>query len=200
MMNNIQLDVSKKSAQIRQSAEQVLAKLSLATALVDIGELGFTGSYALDLMTWNDIDCQIKLFNEEEPEQVFGEIITRLFGLKGVKNLKLINFIKNPKPTMPIGLYCGVHYHYEGEVWKIDIWYLPEKEYTTNQLFTQRILSKLTPELRETILKWKFYFMGNDSRMPHLLSYYLYQAILLQGLHEEAQIKHFLKENGVQLD
>lgn len=186
-----------RSSLIYSNAQKVLKQLALQEESKEFGELEFTGSYALDLMVWNDIDCQVRFKNGLDPQQGFMQLVSKLFNKKNVKNIKLINFIENKRSTMPEGLYCGINYKYKHEDWKIDIWYLPEQELEKNIQFTRRVNALLDEEKKINILDWKFTLLGNNKRIPHLASYFLYQAILFEKLHTEQEIMGFLKKNGV---
>lgn len=186
-----------RSKVLHQTASEVINELRLNTIFSDIGKIIFTGSYLLDLMVWKDIDCQILLRNTDDPYLAFVKMVERLFRLKAVKNIKLINFIKRRGSAMPEGLYCGIQYSYLDEDWKIDIWYLLENDFKKSKKFIDKVSDMLTDIQRKEILYWKFRILGENNRIPHLASYYLYQAILFEGLKSENQIMQYLLKNGV---
>jgi len=49
---------------IHQHADRLLDIKKISSMLKEMGEFYFIGSYALDLMTWNDIDMQL-IVNED---------------------------------------------------------------------------------------------------------------------------------------
>lgn len=195
-MSNIQ----SKSKQIHTNALLVLNELQLENILSQVGRIFFTGSYALDLMVWNDIDCQVVFKEEVDPLEGFMQLVKMLFQLKGIASIKLINFNENPKNGMPKGLYLGFNYHSPklGN-WKIDVWHLNDDDFKENQRFMAALSNLLTDESRELLLQWKFQLMGDSKRVPHLGSYALYQAILFEGLNNNEDIRQYLNKQGINL-
>ena len=81
--------------------------------------------------------------------------------------------------------------------WKLDIWSLTQEYLYKDHLLRQKILSKLTPQLKELILRLKFTLMAEDQRVPQLASYYIYQAIFEHNLLDKNAILIFLKDQGI---
>ena len=70
-MKNTYQNIAKS---IRSNAKQILESKNIDSTIREMGDLFYTGSYALDLMTWNDIDMQIVLKEGLNPIVALGNI------------------------------------------------------------------------------------------------------------------------------
>lgn len=191
-----QLESSKK---LLNQANKFLQTKHFENILSKYGQVVYTGSYAADLMVWPDIDVQLILPDEQDKIDAILNVSKILLNDPDVKDVKLINFAKRKKPGMPCGMYVGVKIKDSDSMleWKIDIWALEHDHYARDLEFHKSIMQKLTPELKEILIAWKYRLMGDNDRVPQLGSYYLYQAVLFEGLTEEKLIEQFLKKSGV---
>jgi len=183
---------------IRGNTNQVIKHLQIAEILEKYGKLYYTGSYALDLMTWNDLDMQLVPNPGMDSKQAFSEIFNHFFNHESFIKGKVINFQGDYKPVMPRGLYLGLNFNIEdlGGDWKLDLWVLNDEDFKKNRLFIEKIQSIMTPEIRQLILELKHQMMEGNNRVPQLGSYQLYQA-LLEGHTTKNEIARFLNEKGI---
>jgi len=196
----ISTEQQSNSKLIREQAQNVISELQLHERISTSGELSFTGSYELDLMVWKDIDCYITFDSEINAIKEFYKLIEIFFNLSGVSKIKLINFYQNPRLNMPQGLYCGISYcSKQFGIWKVDIWNLSLDAENKNKEFLKNAKSRLNPETKDLILYWKYKLLNNKGRLPHLASYYLYQAILFENIRKDQEIINYFKKNNVLL-
>lgn len=189
-----------RSAEVKKSADELINSKGFDKLFSQFGSILYTGSYASNLMVWNDIDMQISLDNDAERVEEFTKISSFFLHDTDVKNIKLINFKKGKKKGMPSGMYMGVNYSLkDGVKWKVDIWSLNPEDKKRSIQFSESIDSKMSEEHRLLVLEWKFRLMGESSRVPQMASYLLYQGIILKGLTSEREIINFLEKNGVYL-
>jgi hypothetical protein len=190
------------ASKIRTNADHVLKALGLPQSISQFGKLYFTGSYHLDLMTWNDIDLQIVLKKDKAPMQSLLEILPLLATSENLLEGKIINFSNDYKPKMPRGVYLGLNVNFPelGGNWKVDLWALSEKDFHKNHELIQQLQERLTPKNREHILSLKHQLMKTTGRVPQMGSHFLYQAILIENLWEPKEIFAFMKKHGVPLD
>ena len=75
---------------------------------------------------------------------------------------------------LPKGHYLGFDiYDYSvGDKWKIDTWVLDKQYFQKIRKLDHDMRLKLNPQSREKIIKLKFRYMNNSSRVPPLASYY----------------------------
>tara|TARA_A100001015_G_scaffold241313_1_gene275362 strand:+ start:4361 stop:4957 length:597 start_codon:yes stop_codon:yes gene_type:complete len=183
---------------IKKNAEEVIESLKINEILKQYGTLFFTGSYALDLMTWNDIDMQLVIKEGVNTKKAFNEIFSHFFQNKAFIKSKVIHFHGDFKPVMPRGLYLGLEFSLQelGGMWKLDLWVLEQEDFDKNRTFIKDIESILTPKIRGLILEMKHEMMSGNSRVPQLGSYELYKA-LLKGYRSKDEINKYLKSKNV---
>src|SRR5688500_8193348 len=106
---------------IKKEADQILYGQGLFDILSAYGKPYIAGSYALDLMTWRDLD--IYLEGEELNDLDFFQLGASIsMNLKPVK-MSFRNELIAKTKGLPNGLYWGVYLGDERSgAWKIDIW------------------------------------------------------------------------------
>lgn len=167
-----------------------------------MGDLFYTGSYNLDLMTWNDIDMQLVLKQGLDPLKELGKFFTEISKDPDFIEAQLINFTGNYKPKMPRGLYLGIKLNCPdyGGIWKLDLWVLSETDFEKNRTLINQLRAKLTPQNRQLILDLKHEMMNGNERVPQMGSHLLYQAILLEGIEDKELLYEHFKKQGVVLN
>lgn len=185
-MNKNPLEIAKN---IRENGAELLKKKGLETFLAQHGTVYMTGSYELDLMTWNDIDMQ--LVTDEDPMRVFSQLVEHVSLDPDLIEVRIIRMVGNYKPRMPRGIYAGILLNCPelGGEWKIDIWVLEQKDFEANRLLVDLLKTKLTSDNRELILEMKHELMGQDVRVPKMASHLVYQAILLEGIDDKEALR-----------
>lgn len=187
---------------LQRQADAVLERLQLLSLVEEIGKLYFTGSYALQLMTWNDIDMQIALKDGLTSSTALMRLLDAFVHANHFVKAQIINFSGKYKPHWPRG-YClclKMNFPDLGGVWKFDIWVLEQHDLEKNQALVQKLKNALTEDTRALILQMKNELMKQSGRVPKMGSHWLYQAILIQGLRDKTAILDFLKEKGVSVD
>ncbi|MCH9625485.1 MAG: hypothetical protein S4CHLAM123_06600 [Chlamydiales bacterium] len=187
---------------LQLQADAILQRLQLHSLVEGMGKLHFTGSYALRLMTWNDIDMQIALKDGLAPSAALMCLLEAFVHQQHFVKAQIINFTDDYKPHWPRG-YClclKMNFPDLGGVWKLDIWVLEQHDLEKNQGLVQKLKNALTEETRALILQMKNELMKQSGRVPKMGSHWLYQAILFQNLRDKISILDFLKEKGVSVD
>ena len=69
---------------------------------------------------------------------------------------------------------------------------LDKKRFKDKKKFDDQIKSKLTLSKMEKIIKLKFKYMGDSNRVPSLVSYYIYQAVLFKNLEKDQDIIEYV--------
>ena len=185
--------------QIRKQGEKLLVAKRIVEKLEQRGTIFFSGSYALDLMTWHDIDLQLVVKAGLDPLETLSYFYLEMAKDPDFIEGKIINFTGNHKPKMPRGVYLGIDFHSaeHGGFWKLDIWSLFPKDLEANQILLEQLKQKLTPFSRQLILEMKHFLMKSSGRVPQMGSHFLYQAILLEGLSDKQAILDYLLKHGV---
>ncbi len=178
---------------IRKNAAEVLKTKNIDSYIRKFGELFYTGSYALDLMTWNDIDMQIVLKDEVDSIEALGSICNFVAKDPDFIEAQLIRFRGNYKPKMPRGDYLGLKFDCPnmGGLWKLDIWSLAKSDFEENRSLIEILQSKINQDNRDLILEFKHEMMAGSDRVPQMGSHLLYQAILLEGMKDKDSVYKF---------
>lgn len=191
----------KKAEEIRKNAEAVLQEKGIEKRLKKVGRLYYTGSYTLDLMTWNDIDMQIVLNDNQNPIDTLGAFFKDLAKDPEFIEAQMINFTGDYKPKMPRGVYLGLKLlcPKHGGLWKFDLWSLNQKDFEKNRSLLESLRSRLTPELRKFLIEVKTEIMADNERMPQMSSHLLYQAVLLEGVTDRKTLKDYFAKHHLML-
>jgi hypothetical protein len=189
------MDILERAAKLREEADIVMEKVNLAGILRPYGKVSFVGSYLLDVMVYPDIDLYIPKISLE---QIF-EIGAR-FALSPL--VTQVVFEKSNEPTLPGGLYVKPRIQYGdwGRPWKIDIWSLEEAVIAQKMEDMQRFKHKMTPHLREQIIRYKYSLMTPAHRTPIFSGYFTYRAFLDESLTDFEQVTRYLVAHGVDLE
>ena len=189
------MNILERAARLRTEADQVMELIGLAGILHPYGEITFSGSYFLDVMVYPDIDLYIPKITLEE---VF-KIGARLAASPLVTQ---VVFEKSNDPTLPNGLYIKPRIQYGDwdRPWKIDIWSLSEEVIKGKRQEMLSFQRKMTPSLREQILRYKFSLLNAAHRTPQFSGYFTYKAFLEEGLTDFEQVTQYLLKNGIILE
>lgn len=184
---------------IHRNAQGLLSAKGIHRILKDVGELYFTGSYALDLMTWNDIDMQLVTREGVTPFDALMTFLGHISKDAGFLEGQLVNFKGGHKPDMPRGLYLGVKLHDQawGGLWKLDLWVLEQADFEKNRSLIDAIRSNLTPGTRDLILTVKHAMMAGQGRVPPKASHTLYRLVLFEGIRNLERLYLSLADEGV---
>jgi hypothetical protein len=186
---------------IRSNAKKVLESKKIESMVQEIGELFYTGSYALDLMTWNDIDMQVVIKEGIEPIETFANLFKQIAKTPGFIEAQMIHFQGNYKPKMPRGLYLGIKIDCPdlGGIWKLDLWSLAKPDFEKNRSLIETLKARLGPHNRDLILELKHEMMSGSERVPQMGSHFLYQAILLEGIQDKEALYQYFAKQGVSI-
>lgn len=175
---------------VKKIADQILQEVDLVSTLEKLGDVHMVGSYALDLMHARDIDIHI-VSEEYSPRKVMKVMhpyiesqdhIYQHFMSQKKGYEKYSNFMD----MIPQGMYVGLLVLWEGQPWKIDIWYYtpgedPVKTIESTQEYQQLLSQQLGA--RETILglKEKVFHLETQSYQAGFSGKVLYDGVLKKG-------------------
>jgi hypothetical protein len=144
MFNSINNHLLQLNAAIKKEAGEILYEKGLLNILNLFGKPHISGSYALDLMTWRDLDIYLEADTISETEffKLGGKICSAFNPVKMSFRNELIAKTKN----LPKGLYWGIYLGNEREgAWKIDVWAVKPAESKRLIEYCTAIKQKLTP-------------------------------------------------------
>ena len=97
-----------QAAGLRGEAGELLDQYGLLSGIASYGLTEVIGSYALDLMTWRDIDIQLP---DERDVNRFEATM-----------MSYANMFIRTDQDFPSGLYRGIRLLHRGQTWKVDLW------------------------------------------------------------------------------
>lgn len=169
-------------AELRAEADRIL-NLGLRDLLDSFGDVHVIGSYALELMTWRDLD--IHIVRESLDRVSFFELGGRLAELLEPHRMHFRDESVEQTPGLPRGLYWGVYLGDERRgAWKIDIWASSRADFEPAKRYCDRILERLTPASREAILAIKSACWQHPEYRRSFSSSDIYEAVLQHGVRD----------------
>lgn len=159
-------ELTQESENYRKLADNILTSSKIIETLEKHGEVIPHGSYVANLMMNGDIDIYVvkgKNFTQEEVLEIFNEVYL------STKDKFRSYYIGGNWDDVrrgdqfPYGHYMGMKAVIEEEKWKIDIWFISkeEQERLSKEKFDITKVN-VTPEQRETILRFKKYRNENS--------------------------------------
>lgn len=167
---------------LRAEADALLYAQGLHPLVSEYGSVHVSGSYALQLMTWRDLDLYLEA-PQLTVEQFFG-LGGRVASLLAAWKMFFTNHRRQPSSEGLHGLYWGIRL---GDVtagaWKIDLWALDTPTCQERLAHTQRIAGRLTPDSRTTILALKAQLWNHPAYRDTITSQDIYEAVLDAGVN-----------------
>lgn len=184
---------------LRKEADEILFERGVDAILRRYGKVHYTGSYALDLMAWPDIDITMLLEGDPYNFDTFFEMGKQLARVKDVDKIEYWNSLNWDVENLPKGLYWGVRCDTRTwqVPWKIDIWATNEDEFKQNQVLMKRLSAEITDEARNLIVEVKHAIITPEGRTPQGSGYYIYEAVLFKGLRSAREIREYVREHGI---
>ena len=186
-----------RAAQLRREADELLGARGLQTLLAHFGTPKVQGSYALQLMTWRDLD--LYLVAEQLSVASFFALGGRLAELLSPHRMSFRNERIAQTADLPNGLYWGVYLNDEplGD-WKIDLWAVEPAEYARLMEVQNELLARLTERSRLAILAIKADCWQDPRYRKEYGSLDIYRAVLDDGVTTISQFSDLLlRRKGV---
>ena len=175
------------NAKLKTEADLVILTSRLPQILTPYSEWFIGGSYSYDLMCWRDLDIYV-LDPEHDLKRCFDvafEVTRRLLANK--------SRFTNNLGGEPDGFYWGIKL---GDVrqgaWKLDIWFLDQKDYEQHAAYTATMKERLSPEFRARILAIKQAYWQRPEFRDTVTSDLIYRAVIEHGVKNVKEFERFL--------
>lgn len=180
---------------LQDEAQRVLEELNLIELLSKGGVLRRTGSSALGLMVWRDIDLQVSSPGLST-EQAF-ELLHPLLMHPRVKHVRYFHQSDHFKlAELDERYFFMVYYEQEGQAeWKLDISFWLGEGIHPEPLH-EAIEQQLTPETRLTILQIKDVWYQLPAYRNEVYSTDIYDAVLQHGVRTLTEFDRYLAQRG----
>jgi hypothetical protein len=188
------MDPLERSAALRQEADLVLRQIRLYEILEPYGRVVPTGSYYLDVMMYPDIDFYLSRVSIEELFAIGGR-------LAAWERVYQVVFERSRTAELPGGLYLKPRIAYGDweRPWKIDIWSLEDEVIDEKMADIIRFKQRMTAEVRERILRYKYSILTEGGRTPMYSGYHICRAFIDQGLTDFGEVTQYLIEHGIRM-
>lgn len=177
---------------IKKEADGILFEKGLLNILNSFGTPHISGSYALDLMTWRDLDIYLQVDDIHEIDffALGGKIRAAFNPVKMSFRNELIGKTKG----LPTGLYWGIYLGNEREgAWKIDIWAVEASECQRLISSCKKIKQKLTPATELQILEIKSQCWKDPEYRRSYNSTDIYNAVLEKNIADIDGFRAYIK-------
>ncbi len=166
----------------KQKADELLSKTGFIADLSRYGTVHFTGAYKYNLMLHGDIDISVVREKPYAVEEVF-EIFRALYFKGTFRSYFIGGDWDDPRKgaKFPEGYYIGLKEKINGERWKVDVWFVSEKEFKKRSANDTR-MANLSAEQRSLILSCKEY--RNRNKLP-MVSQEIYDAVIEGRLKDQ---------------
>ena len=169
-------ELIRRAHDLRKEASQLLYREGLFPLVAAVGPASIRGSFALDLMTWPDIDLSVLLPHEKDISTFFSlgkEIATQFHTVK----MSFSNQFIRPDVPFDHGLYWGIRILYNDNQWKIDLWGYGEDAYRADSTAYEELSKKLQKADRISILRIKNEVRKRPEYRINISSIDIYEAI-----------------------
>jgi hypothetical protein len=179
--------------QLHVEADDILEKKNLRKILNRYGIVHVTGSYALGLMTWRDLDVYLE--TENLTEEKFFELGKEMVSVLQPVKMSFRNERLAKTKGLPLGLYWGIYLGDEKKgSWKIDIWGLSSKECEERLQFCDHIAERISDESKMKILEIKSRCWVDPLYRKFYTSNDIYTAVLDKHVHDVESFKLYLQD------
>ena len=185
-------DALQRAAALHQEAAAVLQLIRLEELLRPFGPPVYGGSYFLDLMAYPDIDLYL-------PPLSISEVFTLAGRIAEVPQVIQVVFERSNDPSLPGGLYLKPRIQVGGwgRPWKIDMWSLDAGLVEQIMAEMRHWKATMTAVQRQRILRYKSSVLTKEGRTPKYSGYFIYKAVLDEGLEDFQQVTDYLLQHGI---
>lgn len=184
----------KRAKGLHIQATTILQDLDLVSILGKHGKVDLVGSYALELMSWEDIDVVVSSIPSYNS---YLEVVGYLFDVEDVYSINLQDFRKSIHSDRPQGIYCGINYLVKPTTfWKIDVWFVPDSPAIQ---IVDSVRKRLTTENRNKILQIKNEMREKTLNGKQISGMEVYEAVLDKGIDNLEDFQQFLKAKNIEL-
>lgn len=168
-------NLQKYSSKVKQTAEKLLKEKQVVETLSKYGTVFVGGSYALDVMYGPDIDIIVGC---SDPKKAARSALADLVEKEGFQKYQYKDFVKYKLENRPESYILVLIILFEGIQWEIEIWFFDTGGLEEGREHINTLLSKLTPKIKQTIIKIKYQREQNQLSKNSLSSVTIYECVI----------------------
>ena len=180
------------ASRLKREAAELLEGNGLLAIVRSGGPAAVIGSYALDLMTWRDIDIYVRLPDEKDVGTFF-RIGTAISNRFETIRASYSNMFLRTDQDFGSGLYWGVRLLHRDHMWKLDLWGYGEREYAEKMSAFERLRRSVDGadrraalRVKDAVCRWEQYRRG-------VCSVHIYEAVTRGGVTTEDGFRDWLR-------
>jgi hypothetical protein len=180
---------------LKQEADALLFEKGLLHILRGFGLPHVHGSYALDLMTWRDLDIYLEA--DSLPETDFFNLGSKICTALQPVKMSFRNERMAKTPGLPHGLYWGIYLGNErAGAWKIDIWAVDRADCAALLAHCANRKQQLTPAAVQHILAIKSQCWQDPAYRRSYSSDDIYTAVLEKNIADLEGFRAYLHQHN----
>ena len=180
---------------LRAEADALLARHQLLHILRRFGTPHVSGSYALRLMTWRDLDIYLEM--RPPDRKTFLELGRQLGEALTPRKLSFTDHLDFPSTEAVRGLYWGVRTDEASRGgWKIDIWGVEPSVCADRVSACESLAARIDAAARVAILTIKNEICRRPGYRDRITSQDVYDAVLVGGATTVEEFRAFLNAAG----
>jgi hypothetical protein len=183
------MDVEEIARALKSECAGFIEETGLLAIVERYGRPRVTGSYALDLMVWRDLD--IELVAEGLSVNDFFALGRDLASRLQPARMSFRDERLMETRGLPRGMYWGIHLPGEGN-WKIDVWAMDRAEAGRRSPYAAWVAAGLTPATRRAILEIKSAIWNLPGYRSDYSSKDVYDAVLSHGVRDVERFRDYL--------
>jgi len=190
--------LSSTANKLQKQTYKIIHDLRLTEILLKDTEIKLVGSALYNLMTWRDLDLDIRT-QDIPTDKMCLSLVQHLFGNSHIKKIILVDNRDNSEPNRPRSVYVGPTYLDDmSNSWKIDIRVLAKKDAVVDSM-EKLINRKMTNVHKEHILQLKTLVCDNPKYHKGFSSVDIYEAVILNKVTNIEELKSYLSSLGKSL-
>ncbi len=168
-----------RDRELRAEADALVERCGVLEILRQYGTPHLSGSYALQLMTWRDLD----IYLETAPDVgSFLDLARELGERLSPRRLSYIDHLHFPATEGVTGLYLGVRTDdLPRGGWKMDIWGLAPEVCAERLSYCASLAARIDDAARTAILRIKTEVCRHPAYRDAITSHDVYEAVLTAG-------------------
>ncbi len=177
-MNSLELIDQDRA--LRADADALLQRYGLLDMLRVHGKPRISGSYAMRLMTWRDLDIYLAM--PEVSVERFLELGQKIATTLRPRKASFTDHVNFPSTEGIAGLYWGIHTGMLNDGgWKIDLWGVPADVASERVAYCDKIDAAMTNEMRRHVLAIKHVVCRHPRYRDTVTSQDVYDAVMTGG-------------------
>jgi hypothetical protein len=167
---------------LREEATHLLHDGGLLALIGALGPVALRGSYALDVMTWRDLDVAVQLPHARAIGAFF-EVGRAIATHLETAQMRYSDWALRPDGPYDSGLYWGMRLWWHAHVWKVDLWGFGPDGFARDEAASEGVRRLVERADRVTVLRIKDAVCHRPEYRDTLTSLDVYTAVAEHAIH-----------------